>query len=162
VSFLAGIIGALIGTVAGALTTGFLARAQWNREIENARQKELRAERASRYVTLYRITRSMPRYWPQNPPRKRLTDLVEEMSDWYFAGGGLYLGERSRQRYFDVLDALPEIAAAGSPASTLTDSEVKRIALLGHELRGQLAFDLGAESYPVRAYRGREFASPSP
>jgi hypothetical protein len=58
--FLVGLLGALLGTVAGGLSTLLTSRAQLRRELEHTYDRELRTRRVEAYMTLYKRTRRLP------------------------------------------------------------------------------------------------------
>jgi hypothetical protein len=72
---LVGLLGALIGTAAGGPSAFLTGRAQMRRELAYAYDRELRARRMDAYMSLYKRTGKLPRYWPTNPKRKELRDF---------------------------------------------------------------------------------------
>ncbi len=78
-----GFLGAVLGTAAGGLSV-FLTtttRAQMRRELEHTYDQELRTRRVESYMSLYKRTDKLPRYWPAKQPVRR------EMQGWVRAPG---------------------------------------------------------------------------
>jgi hypothetical protein len=158
-----GMFGALLGTIAGAVSTAMATRLQMRRELEFAYDRQLRAERLDRYVELHRATAAFPRYWPdENPTRKRFSEVLEELNHWYFAGGGLFLTDEAREAYIELLNAIPDIRAAGHEEETISDKEVDTLWRRGQRLRRQLTADIGSAQRPTVAAAPRAPSAPPP
>lgn len=69
--------------------------------------KDLRAERIQSYKKLVMKLARLPKY-PEPIPLgfKDTHCLAISLKDWYFEEGGLFLSEQSREKYFDLQDAL--------------------------------------------------------
>jgi hypothetical protein len=102
---------ALLAAAVGALITGTLA---WIRGRSEARLgyqlghfKDLWNARRVEFTRLWTLTEIMPRYRPQgNPQRGQMSETVEALHGWYFAGGGLLLTNAGRDRFFAVQNEL--------------------------------------------------------
>src|SRR2546421_408141 len=85
------------GAVAGGLSVFLTSRAQMRRELEYAYDRELRARRIEAYMSLYKRTDKLPRYWRTNPKRMELSDFSYAFDGWYFGeAGGLFLSDKAR------------------------------------------------------------------
>src|SRR5262245_34183663 len=63
-----GFLGAIIGTPAGGLSVFLTTRAQMRRELQHTYDQELRTRRVESYMSLYKRTDKLPRYWPGRQP----------------------------------------------------------------------------------------------
>jgi hypothetical protein len=144
-----GFLGAVLGTAAGGLSVFLTTRAQMRRELEHTYDQELRTRRMESYMSLYKRTEKLPRYWPaQQPIRREMQEWVRAFDDWYFGeAGGMFLSDKARQAYHDALEVIAAISA-GPPDATLTDSEIERLWRAGQALRRTLAADVGAAEVP--------------
>jgi hypothetical protein len=124
------------------------------RELEYALDRDLRMRRLEPYMSLYRRTEKLPRYWRTSPARADLSDWSEGFHEWYFAeAGGLFLSDDARLAYLSVLEVIAAVAAEGSAESRLSDEEIERLWRAGQALRRQLAADIGAAEAPRLARR---------
>jgi hypothetical protein len=144
-----GFLGAVLGTAAGGLSVFLTTRAQMRRQLEHTYDQELRTRRMESYMSLYKRTGTLPRYWPAKQPiRKEMQGWVRAFDDWYFGeAGGMFLSDKARQAYHDALDVIADVSA-GPPDATLTDSEIERLWRAGQALRRTLAADVGAAEVP--------------
>jgi hypothetical protein len=64
--------------------------------------KDLRLRRIIEYEKLWKLMVKLPKY-PRTEPLSvsDLETLAGEFRNWYFNGGGLFLSENSREKYFD-------------------------------------------------------------
>jgi hypothetical protein len=119
------------------------------RELEYAHDRELRTRRLDPYMSLYRRTKTLPRYWRTAPARAELSAWSEGLHEWYFdEAGGLFLSDDARVAYLHVLEVIATTANAGKGESTLADEEMHRLWRAGQTLRRQLAADVGAADAP--------------
>jgi hypothetical protein len=58
-----GFLGAVLRTAAGGLSVFLTTRAQVRCELEHAYDQELRTRRMESYMSLYKRTDKLPRYW---------------------------------------------------------------------------------------------------
>jgi hypothetical protein len=143
-----GFLGAVAGTAAGGLSVFLTTRDQMRRELAHGYDQELRARRIDSYVSLYKRTDKLPRYWPANPVRSEMDGWVRAFHDWYFAeAGGMFLSDKARQAYHDALDVMAAVSD-GPQDATLTDPEVERLWRAGQALRRVLAADVGTAEVP--------------
>jgi hypothetical protein len=149
VDLLVGLIGALVGVAAGGFSTLLTGRAQLRRELEFAHDRELRTRRLEPYMSLYRRTKSLPRYWRTAPARAELSAWSEGLHEWYFdEAGGLFLSDDARVAYLNVLEVIAVTANAGKLDDPLSDEDMQRLWRAGQTLRRQLAADIGAANAP--------------
>lgn len=161
---LVGIIGAIIGATIAGLSTYLIGRTQMRRELEYAYDRDLRARRIVSYISLYKLTGNMPRYWPTgNPARSDLLNWGRGLDDWYFGeAGGLFLSDPARQTYLQLLDVMGAITNVEDRSdSLLSEEEVQRLWRAGQALRRQLAADVGAAENP-RVTGRQPWQSPPP
>jgi hypothetical protein len=157
-----GFLGAVLGTAAGGLSVFLTTRAQMRRELQHTYDQELRTRRMEAYMSLYKRTDKLPRYWPaKQPVRREMQGWVRAFDDWYFGeAGGMFLSDKARQAYHDALDVIAAVSD-GPPDATLTDSEIERLWRAGQALRRTLAADVGAAEIP-RLPGQEPMKSPSP
>ncbi len=142
---LVGFLGALVGAAAGGLSVFLTTRAQMQRELAYTYDRELRARRMEAYVSLYKRTDKLPRYWPINPERRELRDFSEAFHEWYFSeAGGLFLSDDAKESYFSAMGVMATVAREGSEQDQLSDGDIDRLWRAGETLRGRLAADIGA------------------
>jgi len=154
VELLVGLLGALIGTAAGGLSVFLTTRAQMRRELEYAYDRELRARRIEAYMSLYKRTDKLPRYWRANPKRIELSDFSEAFEGWYFGeAGGLFLSDEAREAYLSMLEVMAAVASEGSDEDQLSNEDTERLWRAGQALRRRLASDIGAAEDPRLAGR---------
>lgn len=142
---LIGLLGGLMGTVVGGAVTWFTTDRTLRRKLEQSYDKELRTARIAAYKQLWQITSSLPRYaWPVNPTRSELRALIEEFHSWYFAVGGLFLSQKSKDAYFDMMNALDDAAGRRIVDDTRVDSSTyEQLFEYGESLRIELGADIG-------------------
>ena len=122
-----GFLGAVVGTAAGGLSVFLTTRAQMRRELEHTYDQELRTRRMESYMSLYKRTDKLPRYWTTNPVRSEMQGWVQAFDDWYFGeAGGMFLSDKARQAYHDALDVMAAVSD-GPQDATLTDPEIDRL-----------------------------------
>ena len=148
-ALLIGLVGAIVGAAAGGLSAFFTARIQLRRELEYAHDRELRTRRLDPYMSLYRRTKTLPRYWRTAPLRAELASWSESLHEWYFdEAGGLFLSDDARVVYHDVLEVIAVTAIAGDHDDPVSEAELERLWRAGQALRRQLAADVGSADSP--------------
>lgn len=106
-----GFLGAVLGTAAGGLSVFLTTRAQMRRELEHAYDQELRTRRMESYMSLYKRTDKLPRYWLKKPVRRDMRGWAQEFDDWYFReAGGMFLSDKARQSYHDALEVMAAVS----------------------------------------------------
>lgn len=151
------VLTSVVAAIGGAaLVVGGLAAwlgAVWKNRIE--RQENLRAQidvdlRSRRilvYEPLWALMKVLPK-WPRNEDvtYERLRQLSEELRDWYFEKGGLYLSERSREEYGALQDELQRVSEAGrtGPLARKPDDDYEVVRQRCSTLRTSLARDIAS------------------
>jgi hypothetical protein len=110
-----GVIGAVfggVGLVLAAIITFLKDRQIANlkviQDLQIEYDKDLRIRRIKSYEKLWECLLPLAK-WPETDPLTydRVEPLSKALRDWYFgAGGGLFMSEESRDRYFDLQDGL--------------------------------------------------------
>lgn len=151
---LIGIVGALLGALAGGVVTYVTTRSRMRLELEFAYDRELRDKRLSHYQRLFHVSRAVPREWRPDavPSRGELRRIREEFHGWYFGeeAGGMFLTEVARQLYFRLQNGLETAASRGGhdDAVVLTGPEQESLYALASALRHQLSADVGTAQSP--------------
>ncbi|HSI56751.1 MAG TPA: hypothetical protein VLA16_04290 [Ideonella sp.] len=105
----------LIGFALGAIGSYLALYWKVRKELEAQYDKELRAERLQQYKLLWTMTEPLAKYSPPGPVSvQRLRDMSSKGRCWYFQQGGIFMSERTRDRYFAFQEALLATIAAGS------------------------------------------------
>jgi hypothetical protein len=159
-SILAGLLGAVVGAVAGGLVTYVTTRSRLRIELEHAYDQALRDKRLAHYQRLFHLSRCLPREWRQGeePTRRDLLEFREDFHNWYFGdeAGGMFLTQAAKDLYMDLMNALEE---AGSGGPGIGDADDRRVSVLSLEesnaardlasrLRHQMARDVGTAQAP--------------
>ena len=157
--FWIGLAGALVGAIAGGVTTWTTTRQQMRRELAFHYDRELRVRRFEAYGSLYMRTKVLPRYWRTNPSRSELS--AWSFDEWYFdESGGMFLTNAAREQYHNALEAIASVHSTAGPEQ-ISDEEVERLWRAGQALRRQLSADLGASDNP-RMKGTRPYVTPMP
>lgn len=107
----------------GALVVGGMAAwlgTVWKDRIERQESMlakidvDLRSRRIVAYEPLWAMMKVLPK-WPRDDgvTYERLRRFSEELRDWYFEKGGLYLSEKSRAEYGTLQDELHRVLNSG-------------------------------------------------
>ena len=156
------VLGALAGSLAGSVSAFLTSRVQMRRELQHTYDRELKSRRTDAYISLYKRTSNLPRYWPTKPQRSALREWADIFDEWYFReAGGLFLTDPARDAYLSMLDVVASVSAEGRPDEAITDDDVSRLWKAGQGLRRQLASDLGAAELP-RVHGRKPAVSPPP
>jgi hypothetical protein len=103
----------LTGLISGAITAvvtyfATLAKARLDLSIEY--DKELRQERLKAYKDLWKRLESLAPYSPKKPLTYQLVKSTsEDLRDWYFEFGGIYLSQECRESYFALKESLQRV-----------------------------------------------------
>jgi hypothetical protein len=149
------LIALIAGLVSGAVTsviTYFATAAKIRLELTIEYDKELRKERLSAYLKLWPKLKPLARYSPPSPVSRQLVkDTSEDMRDWYFDTGGVYLSRESRDHYFKLKGTMqkiiddPEILEEDG---SLPGKWVKTLHYEATRLRAALSDDIGTRQEP--------------
>ncbi len=124
-----------LGAFIGALISHFLIQ---RRSVDLAVHKS----RGEAYKSVWEKTALLSK-WPRRAgvTYLDLRDFSEQLRDWYFLAGGLYLSESARKAYGNLQEALnaPGLATAND---ALSDADYTLLQDLCSKLRGELTRDL--------------------
>lgn len=136
-SFISAFIGAIVGVIVFAINNATSLRTKID--------ESLREQRLSVYQDLWGKTKLLPK-WPKasDVTYGKLNGLSEELRDWYFGKGGIYLTKESRDAYGEVQKNLCEIVNAhpNEADTNISDSEYDKIVESCSLLRTKLTDDL--------------------
>ena len=165
-----GLIGIIVGVAAGAVVTFITTRsrieleqkARYDYQDLEQRAKfdyDLRNLRLPHYQALHHLSERLPREFPtgDEPTRADLLAIREMFHKWYFgpSAGGMFLTEKARERYFDLMNELQVVGARSDAPARPTAAEVKRLLDQAHDLRQQLRVDLGTAEEPKTTWTAR-------
>jgi hypothetical protein len=150
VAVITGAFGILSGVLASYLTfrnNVRLSNLEFRNDLKAEYDKDLRNERIEAYQGLWHLFQYLGRYdLPEALTAELLKKLSEEMRDWYFGGGGLYLSEQSRTTYFKLKEDIKNILdnTEEDRWDALLNPEDRKLVLeQGHLLRDSLTHDVG-------------------
>jgi hypothetical protein len=139
---LATIITAVAGIAAAAITGVLSYRsARWS--LRRDLEVELRRQRLQAFKALWALSEPLAKYGRTGPAaRVTPTDMEKLSSDlrhWYFAQGGMFLTDESRDAYFDFQDALQRVVErAVDKDQELAEETREEIRMKGSSLRTTL------------------------
>jgi hypothetical protein len=142
-----GIAGALLG----AVTTYLVAVLKLRRELEYKYDTDLRDKRIPQYLELWKLLEDLAKY---ARPKQLIFDDLHKLSaslrQWYFERGGLYLSEKSRDRYFALQDAIKKVldVKGQSVGATVGEETYENLRMSGSDLRTALTRDVGTRKSP--------------
>lgn len=118
------------------------------RELELLYDRDLREKRVAAYQELWRRTKRVPRHrLAGEVTRNTMREVREDWHDWYYDGGGIYMSEAVRSKYFDATQAL-EDAADVVDDRVLSPGEYDGVYARVKALRDALTGDIGARLEP--------------
>jgi len=144
--WISALTGLLSGLVSAALTYfGTRAKARLDMTIED--DKHLRDKRLEVYQELWPMTRPFARFGVSSILTSSvLLKTSEDMSNWYFSGGGIFMSKTSRDPYFALREemqrAIDTIDAKAQPDHPIGHEHRKAIVEAAGRLRTSLADDL--------------------
>jgi hypothetical protein len=152
VALITGAVALITGIVSGVLGPGLKLR----NELKAQYDKELRTARIEAYRGLWQLQKDLAKHdLPEPLTPQRLKDLSEEMREWYFGGGGLYLSGDSREMYFALKDHIQMIVSEKSEAGLekvpLDPRSTDNVLESAIELRMALARDVGTRELTALA-----------
>jgi hypothetical protein len=155
---LIGLVGVVLGALAGAIATYLTTRSTMLLELEHAYDRALRDKRLERYQQLFHLTKCLPRYWlpTEEPTRQDLQRFRQIFHDWYFGedAGGMFLTPTAKDLYMRMHNTIAEAMGDEEDrpdtalSSPLSASESQALRDLASDLRHQLAEDTGAANPP--------------
>ena len=103
---------------------------------------ELRTQRTRAYAALWSRTGALPQ-WPRNDDIQYddLQTLSEDLRDWYFQTGGIYLSTSARGVYGSVQEAIHAVLS-GRSTGHVADADYEAIRKACSSLRTELTEDL--------------------
>jgi hypothetical protein len=147
------LISGLVAGIISAVLTYFGTRSKIRLDLTAEYDKDLRASRLEVYKTLWTLLKPLARYSREGPLTYQLVkNISEEMRDWYFDTGGIYLSRQSRGPYFkmkEVMQAIIDDASLVQRADEpLSEVNIKALLKSGTRLRESLADDIGTRRGP--------------
>src|SRR5689334_10341146 len=111
---------ALIAGAVGVLTTYLAAVLKLRSDLRFAYDKDLREKRIPKYEELWKLTGRFPKYG--RAPELTFSDVEElsdQLRDWYFTKGGMFLSDEGRNAYFSFQEGLAHTTPAHAQSATL-------------------------------------------
>jgi hypothetical protein len=147
-------VSTVIGLVAGlalaaitSLLTYLTTVAKTRLDLAVEYDKDLRKGRLDAYLKLWPMLKPLARYSaPGAVTYKIVKDTSENMRDWYFDVGGVYLSQESRTPYFALKGKMQELIddnAMQEQDGPLPDDKVTELRKGASELRVALSNDIG-------------------
>jgi hypothetical protein len=100
----------LISGLVSAVITFFVTRAKVRLDLTAEYDRKLRSERLDAYRDLFKRLKPLARYSAERPlSYKLIKDTSEDLRDWYFDVGGIYLSKQSREPYFHLKGLMQKI-----------------------------------------------------
>jgi hypothetical protein len=100
----------LISGLVSAVITFFVTRAKVRLDLTAEYDRKLRSERLDAYRDLFKRLKPLARYSAERPlSYKLIRDTSEDLRDWYFDVGGIYLSKQSRDPYFHLKGLMQKI-----------------------------------------------------
>jgi hypothetical protein len=127
------VFGGATAVIKGALTT------------RSKTSEELRGQRLNAYQAVWVKTATTSRYPPAEITWADLEALHLAFRSWYFTIGGIFLSERTRDRYFDVQELLNvylESHRPAGPAAAVAPDDYDAIATTCSSFRTAMTEDL--------------------
>jgi hypothetical protein len=149
------LIALLAGLVSGAITsviTYFATAAKIRLELAVEYDKELRKDRLCAYLKLWPKLKALAKYSPPEPVSHELVKRTsEDMRDWYFDIGGVYLSRESRGPYFKLKKEMQRIIddpARQTQVGPIPSELVTTLHDHATKLREALSDDVGTRQEP--------------
>lgn len=141
-TLLATVVTAVAGVIVAAIT-GLLSyrSARWN--LRRDLEVDLRRQRLEALKALWALSEPLAKYGRTGPAAAVTPASIEKLSGdlrhWYFAQGGMFLTDESRDAYFNFQDALQEVIQEASDKDRELDEVTReRIREPGSTLRTSL------------------------
>ncbi len=133
----------VISALVGAVVSYVLAVIQHILEVQTKVDERLRQNRFTVYKVLWEKTGLLPQ-WPRSTivTYEKLTGLSEDMRDWYFTQGGIYLSAQARKSYGDAQEAIQMVLQKEQTSETIPELQYDDLRSTLHKLRTQLTQDL--------------------
>ncbi len=146
----------LTGLISGAITavvTYFATFSKARLELTIEYDKELRKNRLDAYKELWKRLKPLARYSPEKPLTYQIVkETSENLRDWYFDTGGIFLSRESREPYFALKKAIQDIIdrpeLQKDKDAPLGAEWLKPLFDQGRVLREGLSNDIGTRRQP--------------
>jgi hypothetical protein len=139
-----GILNALVTLLIGGLLGGLLKSMT---EMSTNILKDLWTNRYTSYLELWKITAVLPKYpKTNNVTFTNLLDASQRMRDWYFAGGGMLLTQKSKSLYFKLQEELLSNIKTPDDQTPINDTVYYKIQICFSHLRTSMTQDLLSQS----------------
>jgi hypothetical protein len=146
------IIIGLISGIVGAVITYFTTRSKIRLELTAEYDKELRKKRLEVYQELWKLLKPLARFSRENPITYQIVkDTSENMRNWYFDTGGIFLTKESRIPYFALKKEMQKIIDNDDlekSVEMIREEELNPILRQGNSLRTSLSEDIGTRKKP--------------
>lgn len=97
------LITGLISGLVSAVITFFVTRAKVRLDLTAEYDRKLRSERLDAYRDVFKRFKPLARFSAEKPlTYKIIKNTSEDLRDWYFDVGGIYLSKQSRDPYFHL------------------------------------------------------------
>ena len=147
----------LVSGLVSAVITFFVTRAKVRLDLTAEYDRKLRSERLDAYRELFKRLKPLARYSAEKPlTYKIIKETSEDLRDWYFDVGGIYLSKDSREPYFELKGLMQKIIDheefKEAPLDATTSKHfkhlVKEVLEEGKLLREYLTKDIGTRRGP--------------
>lgn len=140
------ILAAIIGAIAGVVTTYLGAILKFRVDLKSQYDKDLRDKRIAQYYDLWKLTGTFPKYAREKQlTHQDLQCLMVALREWYFTKGGMFLSDAGRDAYFALQEELKLVGDSldSSQAVVLDEATYERLRSKGSALRSALVRDVG-------------------
>lgn len=147
-AILSGILSAIITAVVTYLATVVKIR----RELEATYDRDLRDKRIAVYKELWKQLEPLAKYGRSRQFSLEVArDLTQNLRNWYFETGGLFLSDRTRDAYFSVQEALKLVCEDNllGESQPIDGMRFEAIRKMGSALRTQMTLDVGTRKRPL-------------
>ena len=133
----------VVSALVGAVASYTLAVIQHLLDARTKIDESLRQDRLTVYKVLWERTGLLPE-WPRSTTvtYEKLSHLSEEMRDWYFTQGGIYLSAKARKVYGNAQKAIQTVLQKAHPEEGLPKEQYEEIRGKLSKLRTQMTRDL--------------------
>ncbi len=139
------------GGFLGIVTTYITAKQKFRDDLQARYDEALHNTRIGTYQDLWGRMQVLAKYARPEPVTPlRLRKLAEDLRSWYFEVGGLFLSDNSRDRYFDLQEAIVAELKKEHPDENkdLDTNSFEAIREQSSTLRTSLSSDLRSRNAP--------------
>jgi hypothetical protein len=144
------IVNIIVGAVS-AIATYLFSIIKLKKELGLKYDTDLRKKRIDQYLELWKLLEDLAKYArPKELTFEGLEALTIALREWYFQKGGLFLSDNSRDRYFDLQEAIKKVLDEKSKSGNtkLAEEYYESLRKKGSSLRTALARDVGTRKAP--------------